>query len=97
MTIYRVGEVQATPETVDELRDFMISIMPLIKNSEGCESCQYYQSQDDPTRFMMFEVWDSVESHQASIKNIPPEKLSEIRPLLGAPPSGGYFGLIAEL
>jgi quinol monooxygenase YgiN len=96
MTIYRIGEVKAKAETVDELREFMVSIMPLIKGSVGCSACQFYQSQDDPTRFVMFEVWDSVESHQASINNIPPEKLSEIRPLLGDAPSGGYFGLIAE-
>jgi heme oxygenase (mycobilin-producing) len=74
----------------------MISIMPLIKNSEGCIACHFYQSQEDPTRFIMVEVWDSPEAHHASIKNIPPEKISAIRPLLGAPPMGGYFHLIAE-
>jgi hypothetical protein len=43
---------------------------------------------------MMIEVWDSIESHQASVKNIPPEKLGEIRPLLATSPSGSYFRLI---
>jgi hypothetical protein len=36
----------------------------------------------------MIEVWDSIESHQASVKNIPPEMLTEIRPLLESAPSG---------
>jgi hypothetical protein len=45
----------------------------------------------------MVEVWESAEAHQASVKNIPPEKLSEIRPLLGSAPEGGYFSKIAEL
>ena len=97
MTIYRIGEVQAKAETVEELREFMVSIMPLIKGSEGCISCQFYQSEDDPKKFMMVEVWDSAEAHLASVKNIPPEKLGEIRPLLGDSPSGGYFTLIADL
>jgi hypothetical protein len=43
---------------------------------------------------MMIEVWDRVESHQASVKNISPEKLGEIRPLLATSPSGSYFKLI---
>jgi quinol monooxygenase YgiN len=94
MSISRIGEVQAKPEMFEELRNFLLSIMPGIKSSEGCESVTLYQSQDDPTKFMMIEVWDSVESHQASVKNIPPEKLGEIRPLLATSPSGSYYKLI---
>ncbi|MGZ9222428.1 MAG: hypothetical protein ACXW4Q_09985 [Anaerolineales bacterium] len=37
---------------------------------------------------------NSIESHQASAKNIPPEKLAEIRPLLASSPSGDYYGLV---
>jgi len=96
MSISRIGEVQAKPELTGDLRDFLISIMPIIKSSEGCESVQLYQSQDDATKFIVIEVWDSVELHQASVKNIPPEKLSEIRPLLAASPSGSYYGLVHQ-
>jgi len=95
MSISRIG-VQAKPELTQDLRKFLISIMPLIKSSEGCESVQLYQSQDDPSKFLMIEVWDSVESHQASVKNIPPEKLAEIRPFLASVPSGSYCNLIHQ-
>jgi quinol monooxygenase YgiN len=94
MSISRMGEVKAKEGLADELRDFLISIMPGIKSAEGCESVQLYQSADDPSKFIMIEVWDSVESHQASVKNIPPKKLGEIRPLLATSPSGSYFRLI---
>ena len=94
MSIHRIGEVQAKPELTEALRKFLISIMPMIKSSVGCESVTMYQSQDDPTKFIMTEVWNSVESHQASVKNIPPEKLAEIRPLLASAPSGGYYVLV---
>ena len=94
MSISRIGEVEAKEGLEDELREFLISIMPGIKSSEGCESVQLYQSQDEPSRFMMIEVWDSVESHQASVKSIPSEKLGEIRPLLATSPRGSYFNLI---
>ena len=94
MSITRIGETQAKPETTEALHDFLLSIIPLIKSSQGCESVTLYQSHDDPTKFIMIEVWDSIESHQASVKNIPPEMLGEIRPLLASAPSGGYYGLV---
>jgi len=96
MSITRIGETQAKPELTQALRDFLVSIIPMIKSSEGCDSVQLYQSQDDPTRFIMIEIWDSIESHRASVKNIPPEMLADIRPLLASPPSGGYFGLVIQ-
>ena len=94
MSVYRIGEVRAKPELTDSLRDFLISIMPGIKSSPGCESVTLYQSQDDATKFTMIEVWNSVTSHQASVKNIPPDMLAEIRPLLASAPSGSYYGLV---
>jgi heme oxygenase (mycobilin-producing) len=96
MTITRIGEVQAKPELTEQLRDFLLSIMSGIKSSQGCLSVQLYQSQDDPAKFTMIEVWDSIESHQASVKDIPPEKLAESRPLLASSPSGGYFEQVAQ-
>ena len=96
MSIHRIGETQAKPETTEALRDFLLSIIPLIKSSEGCESVTMYQSHDDPTIFTIIEVWDSIESHQASVKNIPPEMLTQIRPMLASAPSGGYYNLVHE-
>lgn len=96
MSIYRIGETQAKPELIEELREFLISIMPMIKSSKGCESVQLFQNQDDPTRFTMIEVWDSVESHRASLKNIPSELISEIQFLLATAPSGSYFTLVEQ-
>jgi len=94
MSVTRIGEFQAKEGSGENLRDFMISIMPMIIASEGCESCELFQRQDDLTKFVMIEVWQSVEAHQASVKNIPPEKLGEIRPLLAAPPNGSYYNSI---
>jgi quinol monooxygenase YgiN len=96
MSIYRIGVTQAKPESVEALRDFLISIMPGIHASQGCETVQLYQNQDDPTKFTMIEVWDSVESHQASVKEIPAEQIAQIRPLLASAPSGGYFRLVDQ-
>ena len=96
MSIYRIGETQAKAETTQALRDFLISIMQGIKSSQGCESVTLYQSQEDSTKFTMIEIWDSIESHQASVKNIPSEMLAEIRPLLASTPSGSYYNLLNQ-
>jgi len=96
MPITRIGETQAKPESTESLHDFLLSIMPMIKSSPECESVTLYQSHDDPTKFTMIEIWDSIESHQASVKNIPPEMLTEIRLMLASAPSGGYYGLVHE-
>jgi quinol monooxygenase YgiN len=96
MSVFRIGEVQAKAGLTKDLREFLLSIIPLIKSSAGCETVQLFQNQDDPSKFMMIETWDSVESHQASVKNIPPEQLGEIRPLLAASPSGSYFNIVDQ-
>jgi quinol monooxygenase YgiN len=96
MSVARIGEVQAKSELTEDLREFLISIIPVIKSSDGCESVQLYQSQDGPTKFLMIEIWDSVESRQASVKNIPADKLGEIRPLLASSPSGSYYSLVQQ-
>jgi quinol monooxygenase YgiN len=90
-----LGYFNAKPESTVNLRDFLLSIVPIIKSSRGCASVTLYQSQADPTQFTMIEVWDSIESHQASVKNIPPEMLGEIRPLLASAPSGSYYDLVS--
>ena len=97
MSVTRIGETQAKPETTEALRDFLTSILPTIKSSPGCEAVALYQSHDDPTKFIVIEVWDSIESHQASVKNIPSELLAEIRPLLASAPSGSYNRLVQRL
>lgn len=91
MSITFIGYSQAKPEEVESLRHFLLSVVqPAVRGSEGNESCQMWQSQDDPTQFVVMEVWASVEAHRASIKNITQEEINEYMKLVGAPPRGGY-------
>ncbi len=95
MSITRIGEFQARPDQADALRQQIASFIPMIRGSPGCQSCQALQSEDDPTRFMIIEVWDSVEAHQASVKQIPPELLAATMQLLASVPKGGYYRSMA--
>lgn len=96
MSIARIGETQAKEGMNEALRDFLVSILPLILSSRGCMSCELFQNQEDPAKFVMVEVWESVEAHQASVKNIPPEMIREIMPLLAGSPGGRYYDTIAR-
>ncbi len=92
MSITRINEFHAKDGMGDDLRKFLISIIPVIKSSAGCQSCQLLQCLDDPTRLVIVEIWESVEAHQASVKRIPPDNFAEIMKMLVETPKGAYFG-----
>jgi quinol monooxygenase YgiN len=91
MTVTRINEFRAQVGKADALRDFLLSVVPTIESSVGCQACQLLQSHDDPTRFVVVEVWDSIEAHQASVKNIPAGAFEHVMQLLASAPSGAYY------
>lgn len=92
MSITRINEFQALEGKGDDLRELIGSFLPAIESSEGCLSCRLVRSLADPARIVVIEGWQSVEAHQASTKNIPPEALQRAMQLLAAPPKGEYYG-----
>lgn len=95
MSITYIGHSQAKPEEIENLHYFLATVvLPAVRGSEGNESCQMWQNQDDPTQFMVMEVWESVEAHRASIKNITPEQINEYKQLVAAAPRGSYYHLL---
>jgi quinol monooxygenase YgiN len=95
MSVTRINHFEAKSGMASDLREFLISIIPLIKHSSGCESCQFLQDQENFEKFVVIEVWVSRDAHQASVKNIPPEKIGAVMPLLATQPTGFYFSLDA--
>ncbi|MFQ5568531.1 MAG: putative quinol monooxygenase [Rhodothermales bacterium] len=91
MSITRINEFRAQEGQGHALRTLIRSFVSLIESSDGCQSCTVLQHQDDPTRIVVVEVWDSVEAHQAAAKNIPPRALEEAMTLLAGPPQGAYY------
>ena len=49
------------------------------------------EKEDDPAQIVVIEVWEDIESHQASIKNIPPEALEKAMQFLADSPQGAYY------
>jgi len=91
MSVTRINTFRAKEGLSNNLREFLVSIIPLIEQSPGCQSCQLLQHHDNVNEFVIIEVWTSVAAHQASVKNIPPEKFAVVMPLLAGPPSGSYY------
>jgi quinol monooxygenase YgiN len=91
MSVTRINEFRAKEGKADELRAFLTRIVLTIASSSGCLSCQLLQSHENPTRFIVIEVWDSIESHEASMRDIPPEEFAEVMTLLNGTPVGEYY------
>jgi quinol monooxygenase YgiN len=92
MPVTRINEFHAREGQGDAVKERLRAFVPLIAASAGCLSCQLLQAEDDPTRIVVIEVWDSASAHQASLKGIPPEAFAETMKLLAAPPTGRYYG-----
>ena len=92
MTVTRIGEMKARQGQEAALRAFFDTIIvPAVQSSPGIQSCHLLQNQDEPTRFIFIEVWDSIEAHQASAKNIDPNQIDRVMKLLADTPRGEYF------
>ena len=91
MSTTRINTFHAKDGMANRLRELLISIIPIIEQSQGCASCQLLPGQDNANEFVVIEVWTSVTAHHASVKNIPPDKLGVAMPMLAGPPSGSYF------
>jgi quinol monooxygenase YgiN len=96
MSVTFIGESQAKPDQVATLKNFLKEqVEPSIRSSKGCKSCQFFQSADDPARFIGIEIWESKDDHQAAARAIPKELIQEFMKMVAGPPKGGYFTTIS--
>ncbi len=91
VSITRISEFQAKDGQPQGLREFLNSVVPTIEASEGCLSCRLLQDQDDERRFVVIELWESIEAQRAPVKEIPPEQFEEMIQLLASPLQGRYL------
>ena len=97
MNVARMNELHAKEGCGDELREFLLKLEPIIQSSQGCEKCEVLECDTELGRYVLFEFWDSIESHQNAAQQISSEETSRILKLLQMPPSGDYFHRISEL
>lgn len=91
MSIVRINQFQAQPGKGKDLEELLTTFLPSIKSSQGCESCQLLRSNDNIERFVVLEVWDSLDSHKASVRDIPAGQIETLMKIVAGPPKGGYY------
>jgi quinol monooxygenase YgiN len=91
MTVTRINEFHALAGHGDTVRERLQAVLPTISAAPGCRSCQLLQAQDDPTRIMVVEVWDTVDAHMAALTALSPDTFAEIMRLLVTPSTGRYY------
>ncbi len=91
MSITRINTFRALDDKADALKKFLTALLPSIRASSGCQSCQLLQDQTIPARMVIIEVWDSIDAHHQSLQHVPRESIEEVKTMLASPPVGGYY------
>ncbi len=91
MSITRINTFRALDEHIDELKTFLLALLPTIRSSAGCQSCQLLQDQVHSASMVILEVWDSIDAHHASLQHVSPDSIAQVKTLLAAAPVGGYY------
>ncbi|MEO8484002.1 MAG: antibiotic biosynthesis monooxygenase family protein [Acidobacteriota bacterium] len=91
MSVVRLNEFRALDGRREELRGALSAILPSIRDAAGCVACQLLESQDDPQKFVILEVWTTRSAHTDAAREIPADKLRRTMTLVSAVPSGEYF------
>ena len=64
-----VAELTAKPGHEDELRSLLLSVIPTVREEEGCIQYDLHVSTADPASFVFYENWkdaDALKSHGRS-------------------------------
>ena len=91
MSIKRITEFHAQESKDEQLYTLLQSIMPYIRSSEGCVSCELLKCLDDPLKFVVLEEWDVIASHKKSVENFPAEDMQAAMSLIASAPVGAYY------
>jgi quinol monooxygenase YgiN len=96
MTIRVLAKVTSLPDTLEETKDLLLSLIGPTRQEKGCISYELWQNQDDPTEFSFVEEW---ESHEALAEHFQtPHFLDAVRKvdrLLVNPPQIYRYDLIS--
>lgn len=91
MSTVRINEFEAIDGRREELRGVLESVVPIIRASAGCVSCQLLESDDQPRRFVVIETWATRDAHQLAASKIPADLLRRAMTLVADVPRGAYY------
>jgi len=91
MPITRINHFKAAAGKERALEDFLAGIISVVIASPGCLSVELLASTEAASRFAIVEVWESVEAHQSAARQIAPDRIAAVMPLLAGKPQGEYY------
>jgi quinol monooxygenase YgiN len=89
-------EFRFKPEVVDQVPGAMSRTLAVTREFDGCQRIDVLVDNEDPSRYLLVEVWDSMEHDEAYREfRASPAGASELGPLLTAPPVVMYYSVTA--
>jgi quinol monooxygenase YgiN len=87
-------EFRFKPEVHDQVPGVLSSVLAVTRNFDGCQRIDVLVDDEDPGRYLLVELWESLE-HDAEYRKFraSPEGVSELPPLLAAPPVLAYYSV----
>ena len=95
MSVTVVLEFQTQPDKADEVREFFRKILPDTRAYDGFESLTVHQNQDDPSAFLVWELWATRPQYEAYLAwRTETGALGDLVAMLTGPPSIRFFGFV---
>jgi quinol monooxygenase YgiN len=89
-------EFRFKPDVLDQVPDAMSRTLAVTRKFDGCRHIDVLVDNEDPSRYLLVEVWDSMEHDEAYREfRASPAGASELGPLLTAPPVVMYYSVTA--
>jgi quinol monooxygenase YgiN len=87
-------EFRFKPDVLDQVPDAMSRTLAVTRKFEGCQRIDVLVEDEDPSRYLLVEVWDSM-AHDEAYREFraSPAGASELGPLLAAPPAVMYYAV----
>ncbi len=92
MSVNVVLDVQAKPESIDELKSTFKDILPDTRSYDGCIDVKVVVNQDDPLNVVLFETWETREQYESYLAwRAETGALEALGAMLSQPPSIRYY------
>lgn len=94
MPIAALLEFRFKPEVLDQVPDAVARTLAVTRKFDGCQRIDVLVDHEDPTRYLLVELWDSME-HDAAYRayRASPGGASDLGPMLAAPPVLVYYSV----
>lgn len=92
MPVAALLEFRFKSEVIGQVPDALSRTLAVTRQFDGCQRIDVLVDSDDPSRYLLVEVWDSM-VHDAAYREFraSPGGASELGPLLAAPPVIMYY------